>query len=112
MLLVLPACWAPTWPRQKDTENPGPGWGGAATAAAVPLAVSCARSGAVAPQPLAVVGVEDALVGTEPHGPVRVQQQPGETGGEVLHEALGDGAQGQPDISRQLVVVVLLQERG
>ena len=51
-------------------------------------------------------------MGADVHGPVRVQQQPGEAGGEVLHKAIGDGAQGRPDIGRQLVVVMLLQERG
>lgn len=60
---------------------------------------------------LAIVGLEEPLTGAAPHGPVRVQQQPWEAGGEVPHEAIGDGAQGRLDIGRQLVVVMLLQER-
>lgn len=70
------------------------------------------RSLAVASWPLAVVGVEEPLAGTDFHGPMRVQQQPGEAGGEVLHKAIGDGAQGCTDVGWQLVVVMLLQERG
>lgn len=69
-------------------------------------------SPAVAFRPLAVVGVEKSLVGADPHGLMCVQQQPWEAGGEVLHKAVGDGAQGCPDVGWQLVVVMLLQERG
>lgn len=50
-------------------------------------------------------------MGTELHGAVCVQQQPGEAGGEVLHEAIGDGAQRLTDLSGQLMVVVLLREK-
>lgn len=70
------------------------------------------RSLAFAPRPLAVVGVEEPLLGADPHGPVGVQQQLGEAGGEVPHKAVRDGAQGCPDVGWQLVVVMLLQERG
>lgn len=59
-----------------------------------------------------VVGAEEPLAGTEPHGAVRVQQQPREAGGEVLHEAFGDGAQRLLHIGGQLVVVMLLWDRG
>lgn len=100
-----PPAGPPPGPGRRTLRTPGPGGEEQPQQPRYPPAVSCARSGALTPQPLAVVGVEDALVGADPHGPVRVQQQPGETGGEVLHEALGDGAQGQPDISWQLVVV-------
>lgn len=51
-------------------------------------------------------------MGADPHGLVCVQQQPWEAGGEVLHKVVGDGAQGCLDVGRQLVVVMLLQERG
>lgn len=50
-------------------------------------------------------------MGAELHGAVCVQQQPGEAGGEVLHEAVRDGAQRLTDLSGQLVVVVLLREK-
>lgn len=59
-----------------------------------------------------VVGAEEPLAGTEPHGAVRVQQEPREAGGEVLHEAFGDGAQRLLHVGGQLVVVMLLRDRG
>lgn len=55
-----------------------------------------------------VVGVEEPLPSTDPHGRVRVQQQPGEAGGEVLNKVIRNSPQRLLDVCWQLVVVVLL----
>lgn len=55
-----------------------------------------------------VVRQERPLRCTGPHGQVCVHEQVGETGGEVGHKVIGDGAQGLLYLSRQLSVMMFL----
>ena len=58
---------------------------------------------------LVVVGLEGPLVAAQLHGAVGVQEEVGEAAGEVVHEAVGEGAQRLLHLLGQLPVVVLLQ---
>lgn len=55
-----------------------------------------------------VVGLEESLVSAQLHGLVGVGEEAGETGREVAHEIIRDGAQRLLNLCRQLPVVVFL----